>query len=258
MSQQLKCKDWYLSERDVDMYNEFEKRYLDIPRKIFLEIALSLLPYPTHKILDIGCGTGSGVKYIKSRLGKVKITAIDPSAAMLKMANDNVSDVKFINVSIEDCQDDEKYDLILSYSNLRLWKDPVKAFKNISQMLTPHGLAYILDLRGDSEEIKEIVLQNSEVEFRDFLKDQLSMAYKRNDLEHFLSLAEIKNFEIKVGGLGGCPSNSPEAFALIQQNEHLAKIIFDKEKGRFSSSKLAESVFHIFIRKEDCHEAGRS
>jgi trans-aconitate methyltransferase len=133
------------------LYMEFERIFVEAPRRLFIEIAQLRASPPINRVLDIGCGDGKGLEYLRSRLPDAELIGIDPDPELLKIARTRLRDRARLTVaSVEDFAEDlGRFDLILSYMNLRLWADPVRGLKRVQAALTDHGMAYVADIRRD-------------------------------------------------------------------------------------------------------------
>jgi SAM-dependent methyltransferase len=133
----------------------------------FINLFINLTP-AGGKILDLGCGTG---------IPGLKVTGIDISDEMIKLASNNLPKAKFTRMPMTDIDFDEKFDgVISSYSLLCL---PPKDFNLMSDKIhraLKRGGYFLLFLNeGDSKEgqIQEVQGQQmystgkSEEEIRD-------------------------------------------------------------------------------------------
>ncbi len=105
---------------------------------------------PGDRILEIGCGAGIAVRLIASRLKKGSITAIDQSAAMIRMAtrrNREFSDAKksiFLTGSFADTKlPYPEYDKIFAFNVSVFWKNPVTELAIIAAHLKKNGHFYL-------------------------------------------------------------------------------------------------------------------
>jgi len=128
------------------------------------KIALSISDINTNNksvlILDIGCGTGFSLEYLKS-LGFINLKGIDPSTEMIKIAKDKGFLVD--NLSFEELYKIKtKFDFIISISALQwviankkglLLKNLIKKIgKELYNLLNPNGKA-VIQLYVESESI---------------------------------------------------------------------------------------------------------
>ena len=113
---------------------------------------VSRLKLSGGRTLDIGTGSG----YLAIELAKDnperRITGIDVSEEMLKLAIGN-ADRSGLASRIEFRQapasalpfPDNSFDLVTSNASLHLWKDPVKVFREIIRVTAPEGYCLIWD-----------------------------------------------------------------------------------------------------------------
>jgi SAM-dependent methyltransferase len=133
------------------IYEKFERAYLELPRRLFIEIAQLQASPPIRRILDIGCGDGKGLEYLRGRLAHAELVGIDPDRAMVKIARMRLRGRADVAVaSVEDFPESlGRFDLILSYMNVHRWAEPVYGLKRVQAALTDDGMAYIVDVRRD-------------------------------------------------------------------------------------------------------------
>lgn len=115
------------------------------------EWAASIIdPAPDHHILEIGCGAGLLAALLAAKLRSGKLTAIDSSAAMIRMA---VKRNKiYINAGISDFQTTEflnanlplkEFHSIIAFNVNFFWKSPEKELGRIRQLLLPSGKLFV-------------------------------------------------------------------------------------------------------------------
>ena len=106
------------------------------------------------RILDAGCGTGSGTDYLIHLNPEAEIVAIDLSEKALDVARERCrrsgvlenrsKSVNFIKLNLEDAEElPGQFDLINCVGVLHHLPDPVKGIKAISTKLAPGGLLHI-------------------------------------------------------------------------------------------------------------------
>nr|WP_290666660.1 class I SAM-dependent methyltransferase [Ardenticatena sp.] len=237
----------------IEDYVQFEQRFLTLSRCLFVEIALVECNRVPGYVLDVGCGTGALLAYLRERCPNAKLFGIDPSSHMLTYARRILADNALLMQSpIESFTTTQAFDLIVSYSTLRLWDNPQYGLQKIYEMLAPGGIAYILDLHRDLplDTVQEIFLHLPEQSQRTFFEQQLSAAYTLSELRYILQSSKIPGIEMRQGGLAGYPPFSAESITLIQQNPRIAEYVFRLGSEGFRTPKASEAVVHIFIRKE--------
>lgn len=83
---------------------------------------------PGDEILDVGCGTGTLIPYIRENNEAGLITEVDISKRMLNMARakfHNDTDIRYLNENIEEYSEGKEYDRIFMYGVLPHLADKV-------------------------------------------------------------------------------------------------------------------------------------
>lgn len=198
---------WYVSAAQVNTYAAFEKRFMELPRRLFIEVALRRCGSIPLRVLDVGCGTGSGLLYLRERLPHADLVGIDVSAAMLGEAHRRLCGNAALHLTGIDAGSLSlgQFDLILSHSNMRLWRDPCAGLRAICGLLAADGLAYVLDLRRDvPDDVRARVLAGiDDPAFRELYAAQLSAARTVTEVHALLALAGVAHYSLKVGPTGG-------------------------------------------------------
>lgn len=116
----------------------------------FIWAAIILDIQPNDRVLEIGCGTGILVDQVAGKLDSGTITAIDRSAAMIRMASKRnalfISGGKvklrtgdFTKLSF----DQSEFSKIAAFNVNFFWKNPEQELEIIRRILQPHGELYI-------------------------------------------------------------------------------------------------------------------
>lgn len=130
----------YYNYRDVNKFNRE------------LEKFLSLLPKEAH-VLDVGCGAGIPTANFLVKKG-IKVTGIDLSDTMLRLARENVPNAEFIKKDINEINFDENtFDGVVSvYTLFHLpKKNHFLIFKKLYEILKPGGILLINTGVSESE-----------------------------------------------------------------------------------------------------------
>ncbi|WP_343307401.1 class I SAM-dependent methyltransferase [Chitinophaga niabensis] len=100
---------------------------------------------PSGHLLEIGCGAGILVEQIGGRLTKGTITAVDSSAAMIKIATrKNIANARFITSDFASVElPDKTYDKVLAFNVNFFWKDPSAELALIRKCLKRNGKLYV-------------------------------------------------------------------------------------------------------------------
>ena len=111
----MKYKAW---EKLAHKYNDqwVQKYSLGPTRREVKKIILPLLEQNKDiKILDVGCGTGQLIGEISACYNEVDYLGIDVTKNMIEIAtkNNRGDRIKFLNVSVDDFDSDDKFDVII-------------------------------------------------------------------------------------------------------------------------------------------------
>ena len=119
-----------------ELYLAFEgprfRPVIDLVQQIGLEA-------PT-RVVDMGCGTGSGTQLMKSRWPDAHFTGIDGSADMLAKARDADPAIDWVEADLNLWMPDTPPDLIFSNAALHWLDDHHKLFPRLLDMLAPGGV----------------------------------------------------------------------------------------------------------------------
>ena len=99
-------------------------------------------------ILDVACGTGILFPDYTDR--GAKVTGVDISSQMLRVANEKFPDIKTLCVDAENYAFSEKYDAVMIYNAFPHFINPQKLFANLSSALNDNGRLTVA--HGISEE----------------------------------------------------------------------------------------------------------
>jgi ubiquinone/menaquinone biosynthesis C-methylase UbiE len=95
-------------------------------------------------LLDVGCGTGAHINYLRQRY---KVTGVDLSEEMLKVARDRFKDVRFVQQNMASMNVGMKFDIITSLfgsiGHLTTEEEVVNTIKSFSEHLNTGGVVII-------------------------------------------------------------------------------------------------------------------
>lgn len=96
------------------------------------------------ELLDVGCGTGKDLLYLKDRF---RCTGLDVSDAMLKVARKDVKGVKLLKADMQTFRLGRKFDVIISLGSVigyaKTYANLEKVIRRISMHLKPGGVTVI-------------------------------------------------------------------------------------------------------------------
>ena len=101
-------------------------------------------------ILDVACGTGDVMLSILNQKKNIKLTGVDFSLNMLKIAKKKTKDIKEINLIAGDGRylpfKDKKFDAVSIAFGIRNIKDKLSALKEFKRVLKKNTNLYVLEL----------------------------------------------------------------------------------------------------------------
>ena len=145
-------QDLMRGSTDVDkrqVARQFEraaKRYDDVATmqdgiQQHLMALLNAMPgfNPPERILDLGCGTGSGLAQLAQQYPNARLSGVDIAPAMLQIAQQRCPTATLIDADIEALPLPENtFDLVYSASSLQ-WCDHANAIAESARVLSPGG-----------------------------------------------------------------------------------------------------------------------
>ena len=109
------------------------------------------------RILDVGCGTGSGLPPLAKVCPKATLVACDPVPAMLEAARERCANasvqVQFVHGSIDAVSDEKPFDVIVSTLVLHFVPGPLRAIwlRALRARLRPEGKLILTTLVNDEQ-----------------------------------------------------------------------------------------------------------
>lgn len=113
-------------------------------RKKIADYLFSIHALKTAKILDVGCGTGELLLYLKNS-GFHNIAGNDISSGMLAVAQKKVQNANFYHGNINKCNIPEKFDYIIITEALHHIPDLRETFRTFHNLLTDKGQVILLE-----------------------------------------------------------------------------------------------------------------
>jgi SAM-dependent methyltransferase len=98
------------------------------------------------RVLEIGCGTGQLTRSLLAR--GLRVTALEPGDQLIRVAEENLKDVKFVHARLEDAElPGESYKAVFSASAIH-WVDPDLSWRKIADALAPNGTLALIQYVG--------------------------------------------------------------------------------------------------------------
>lgn len=190
-----------LTEAEVVAYDRLVKKYLTILHAGFVETVLNLSP-SEGKFLDVGTGTGWIAIGVAKHNPNVKVTGVDLSDTMLKVAESNaqaegVADrVRFIKGDAKDLPfTSEEFDAVFSHNMMHHLPDPPQLVLEMVRVAKPDGAIILRDLKRHSPLVTELHVQLFGLTYNKMMKkeyrDSIRAALSEKEWQELFSQANI-------------------------------------------------------------------
>jgi len=143
-----------LNKREYDdkkLFDDVAKNYVKkdltpycrVARKLRLVQSLKGIQQPIKRILEVGCGAGFSVDYLRGKF--INYTGVDYSENLIKYAIKHNSDtgVKFEHLNVNDFDTELKFDVVLMIGVLHHIANPENVIKLLSKILAPNGIIVV-------------------------------------------------------------------------------------------------------------------
>ncbi|MGW6634030.1 class I SAM-dependent methyltransferase [Streptomyces cyaneofuscatus] len=220
---------------DHDHHGEAE--ILDLDAQVLAEHLTALtgwLPVqaPPRRIVDLGCGTGTGTFALLDRFPEAHITAVDTSAAHLQRLREKAcargaeGRVRTVQADLDaaDWPDLGSPDLVWASASMHHMADPDRALKAVHDLLVPGGLFAVVELSGFPR-----FLPGTAPEDRPGLEERCHEASDRFHAEHVphrgadwgpkltgagFTVEDERSITVDIGTTDGSRSEAVGAYAL--------------------------------------------
>lgn len=171
------------------------------------------------RVLDVACGTGDMILYWQKHLLSSEFMGIDPSAGMLKIAREKVSNCQFLQAGAQTLPiESESVDLLSIAYGLRNICDYQSALREFYRVLKKDGVLLILEFTHNPnpsflEKLGLFYTQKVLPILGGLIsKNKQAYAYLPDSIEHFVSSNKLSEDLQKFG------------FADVEIYDHYAKI----------------------------------
>jgi ubiquinone/menaquinone biosynthesis C-methylase UbiE len=169
---------------------------------LYHEIAEKLPLFKTHRLLDVGTGSGLQLKVIHEISPSIDLYGIDVSDASIRVARTNLAGM---NVDLQVGSIDHTnypnlfFDIVTCHSSMSYWQDPLSCFNEIFRILKFAGSAHLFEPQKDIDldEVVETIKRNlaDKSKWRKFLASNLNRIGLRWGRKFGLRLYSIDELE---------------------------------------------------------------
>jgi len=209
----LETNEGIQNEITVEIYNEFAKHMRDkgwhnVDK--FIELGIN-----KGDILEIGPGPGYVGLEILKRSPLAKLTGIEISENMIKLATNNAKDynleekVKYVKGNCDNLPfENNTFNGVFSNGSLHEWENPLQAINEIYRVLKPGSSFCITDMRRDSNLLLKwsIYLSTKPKEIRPGFLSSYNASYIKEEIEEILKKSNVENYSVNNEVFGICIS----------------------------------------------------
>ncbi len=171
-----------VEDYDEDYFDEAHQQYFNNPYLDLFERIERALPAGTASVIDLGCGRGGFLRYLRGRRPELELTGIDIAP------NQPEAGIRFIRGDLLALPVERSYDAVVSIAVIEHLPD-VRAFASrLAAYCAPGGLVCVMTVNTDS-----ILYRLAEYLRRFGVGGPYERLYQRHHLNHFTrrSLARL-------------------------------------------------------------------
>ena len=234
------------------MYKQFAKYYDSIYKwkdyesesKTLRTIIKNYKTSPGNGLLDVACGTGNHIQFLKKYFN---IIGVDLDKDMLAMAKKKSPDVKFIRGDMRTFRLNKQFDIIVclfsAIGHLKTYANLEKTIKNFSRHLKPGGIMVIEPFVSP-----ENYLENNL--FADFIREP-DLKLTRMSISKRKGNIAVLDFHFLVGEKGKIRYFIDRQYLGMFENEKVLKMMKDADlKAKYLNNGLMKHRgLYIGIKK---------
>ncbi|WP_036488706.1 class I SAM-dependent methyltransferase [Myxosarcina sp. GI1] len=154
----------------------------------FLQAWVQISPHET--VLDIACGTGELERLLLQQNPQQRITGVDLSEEMLKVARQKLSEYSQVSWKAASASElplcNSCFDVVICANSFHYFEDPQGSLKEIQRVLKPNGRVIILDWCKDywGVRILDLILK--------VVDRAHQQSYTQNEFHNLLTTAGFK------------------------------------------------------------------
>ena len=171
-------------ERDNEFYGFWYNFYLDL--------VPSLLTSSNNSLVDLGCGYGHFLSFIKNNSNISDLTGVEPFPEFLDYVESNGMSGYISTLESFTESPPQKYDIVTMINVLEHINDPEKVLKNIHKNLIHKNGSLILQVPNDFNVIQKIAVEKNSCKEWWFAPPQHISYYSPQSLENLLSECGFK------------------------------------------------------------------
>ncbi len=219
------CDHCFTDLRSIDIPEQYEKGYFEKEhRNWFLHPNLSLYEKLSqiilkHKgdssVLDIGCGNGNFLRYLRGKGGSLHLTGIDVSP------NQPVAGIQYLHGDFFNENFDRQFDVLVSLAVIEHIPDVGAFAKRLRELCAPNGL--VINMTVDE---RSVIYAAAQTLMRLGYSVPLKRLYSKHHVNHFTSSSLKRLLEQQgISTLQVLRHNSPMAAVDLPQTSALSAAV---------------------------------
>ncbi len=192
-----------------ELNEEFKKRMKEY-RNFVKFILYELFVKDNSQVLEIGPGPGWITIIMAQENPTLKITGLEISEDMIRVANKNVEEegvkdrIVFLHGDATNMFQlkDNSFDVIITHDSLHHWDNPIRVFNEIARVIKPNGIFCVGDGRRDIGLGAKVIFNIAKLmiskEISYYWKTSIMAGYTPEEIRNILDQTDLKNkYEIK-------------------------------------------------------------
>lgn len=165
-----------MEEYGADYYDEKHRNWFENPDITLFEYVLNELSVlgSSASVLDVGCGNGAFLRYLRSRSPGLKLTGID------YRANEPADGIEFISGDIFDASLTRRFDAVVNLAVIEHVWDVQSFARRITDLCTPGGLTVTMTVNDGS-----LIYGASRLAAKLGISVAMERLYEKHHLNHF-------------------------------------------------------------------------
>ncbi len=172
---------------------KYEKNFMDFTSyKEKIELFQKKYIKKGNTLFDIGCGPGNNGSILLKNDTTLKISGIDLSNEMVKLAEKNVPQGSFQVMDIREIDEKKSFDTIIaSFCIVHLSdSETTVLIKKISNMLNPNGTLYISFMEGKNGGYEKTSFSKDDIFFNYYNRETINTLLLKNNISPLEILEE--------------------------------------------------------------------
>jgi 2-polyprenyl-3-methyl-5-hydroxy-6-metoxy-1,4-benzoquinol methylase len=227
-------------EYNDDYYNNQHKNWFENPNfNLFNYIYRTvLIPAPAASVLDVGCGDGAFLRFLRNKSKDLKLTGVD------RHPNQFADHINFITSDISDAKLDGTYDVVTNLAVIEHIWDVKDYLNNLKRMCKKGGVIVTMTVNE-----RGLIYSLARIMYRVGMRSPMIRLYEKHHLNHFSSKSLqqlMKNSDLEV--LDVYHHNMPIAAVdmpntnVVMRNVQKISILFLFFIGKLTNLTLLQTI----------------